>query len=106
MAMCDPTAVPIEGGSRLWCDDGGPQHSAGAQFADSIAAPGAAAVSRLWAGRSCSSEPKSTTASQAGSERGAQRRRSTSSQSNHVVGGAVTEPFAIRTPAPSIKDDR
>ena len=44
------------------------------------------------------------TACQAGSERGGRGCRSAKSQLNHVVGGAVREPFAIRTP--SIKDDR
>ena len=38
-------------------NDGGPQHSAGAQFADSIAVPGAAAVCKLQ-GPSRSGEPK------------------------------------------------
>jgi hypothetical protein len=30
--MFDPPAVPLEGGTTLWSNDGGPQHSAGAQF--------------------------------------------------------------------------
>jgi ferredoxin len=97
-AVFDPPAVALEGGSKLRSNDGGPQHSAGAQFADSIAVPGAAAVFRLRIGPSRSSE------------RGLRLRvrlaprGSAKSQLNHVVGRAVTEPFAIRTP--SIKDDR
>src|SRR5215212_1180518 len=44
--MFDPPAVPfdLKVGSTLRSNDGGPQHTAGAQFADSIAVPGAAAV--------------------------------------------------------------
>jgi hypothetical protein len=63
-----PTAVPFEGGSTLSSNDGGPQHSAGAQFADSIAVPGAAAVSNLRTGRllrraemhDCMSDPRTS----------------------------------------------
>ena len=48
--MFDPSGVPFEGGSSLQLNDGGPQHSAGARFLDSIAVPGAAAVSNsAWA---------------------------------------------------------
>jgi hypothetical protein len=47
-----PTCGSLEGGSIMTSNDGGPQHSAGAQFADSIAVPGAAAVCKLRAGPS------------------------------------------------------
>ena len=45
-----PTCGSLEGGSTMMSNDGGPQHTAGAQFADSIAVPGVAAVCKLRAG--------------------------------------------------------
>ena len=67
VAMSDPPAVPSGVGVQFCFNDGGPQHTAGAQLADSIAVPGAAAVSNLEGGRldevrSSSSDPKCMTA--------------------------------------------
>jgi hypothetical protein len=88
-------------------NDGGPQHSAGAQFADSIAAPGAADVpitgglpTMLPAARA---SPRVWLRVRLALNEAAQRRGLARSKPNHGVGGAVTVFFAIRT---DTKDDR
>ena len=51
-------------------NDGGFQHSAGAQFADSIAVSGVAAVSNVRAGHRRWSKPRCIAVCQAGSKQG------------------------------------
>jgi hypothetical protein len=91
-----PTWGSLEGWEYNTSNDGGPQHSAGAQFADSIAVPGAAAVLQIRTGPAA--RRAELYSIRLAVNRGRPERSSAKSKPNHVNrwgnNGALRNPHA------------